>query len=108
MRWKNSTQQQERHQVNTTERATRFALSGVLALVALLMDFIARDVKFDIAIHGASERVDNYAQFVSLTWIFVGLAVIAFGWSFEAILTRKKQAEDEEQFVLPENWQNDW
>ena len=72
------------------------------------MDFIARDVKFDITIHGASERVDNYAQFVSLTWIFAGLAVIAFGWSFEAILARRKQDQDEELNAHLKNFQNDW
>jgi hypothetical protein len=77
--------------MNATERATRFGLSATLALVALLMDFIAKDVKFDITIHGASERVDNYAQFVSLTWIFAGMALIAFAWSFQAIFTRKEQ-----------------
>jgi hypothetical protein len=79
--------------VNTTERATRFALSGAFALIAVLMDYIAKDVKFDIAIHGADERLDNYAQFVSLTWIFVFIAVVAFAWSFEAILAKKEKDE---------------
>jgi hypothetical protein len=88
--------------MNAVERATRFALSGAFVLVALLLDFIAKDVKFDIAIHGASERLDNYAQFVSLTWIFAGLAIIAFAWSFEAIFTRKEPEPE------PTQWSETW
>lgn len=88
--------------MNPLERATRFGLSATLALVAFLFNNIAQDVKFDIAIHGASERVDNYAQFVSLSWIFAGLAVMVFAWSFEAIFAKREQPTDE--FANSEIW----
>ena len=92
--------------MNPVERATRFALSATLALVALLLNHTAQDVKFDIAIHGASERVDNYAQFVSLTWIFAGLALIAFAWSFEAIFARFARKDEPE--AESTQWSDTW
>ena len=97
--------------MNTTERATRFALSGAFALIAALMDYIAKDVKFDIAIHGADERLDNYAQFVSLTWIFVFIALVAFAWSFEAIFARfARKDEPEAETFEPDmkDWNDTW
>ena len=84
--------------MNIVERTTRFALSATLTLVSFLFNNIAQDVKFDITIHGASERVDNFAQFVSLTWIFAGLALIVFAWSFEAILARKEPESQQADF----------
>lgn len=96
--------------MNPVERATRFALSGTFVLVALLLDFIARDVKFDITIHGASERVDNYAQFVGLTWIFAVMAVIAFVWSLEGIFARFARKDEHEELFVPdkEAWSETW
>ena len=92
--------------MNTVERATRFALSGAFVLIAVLLDFIAKDVKFDIAIYDRVDRVDNYAQFVGLTWIFVAMALIAFIWALEAIFTRKEK-QIEETFDVS-NFSDTW
>ena len=87
--------------MNTTERATRFALSGVLALAAMLTNEICQNIWFDINMYDRVDRVQNYAQFVSLTWIFVGLSVVVFIWSFEAIFARfaRKDAEATEEWL---------
>ena len=81
--------------MNGIERATRFALSAVLGLAAMLTKEITDAIWFDINIYDRVDRVENYAQFVSLTWIFVGLSVVVFIWSFQGILARFARQEQE-------------
>lgn len=93
------------------ERITRFALSGTFALVALLLDFIAKDIKFDIAVYDRVDRVENYAQFVGLTWLFIGLAVVVFIWSLENIFARfARKDEQEAETFEPDmkDWNDTW
>jgi hypothetical protein len=94
--------------MNGIERVTRFALSAVLGMAAMLTKEITDAMWFEINVYDRVDRVQNYAQFVSLTWIFVGLSVIVFIWSFEGILARfARQEEKETQEWLQEQVEAD-
>jgi hypothetical protein len=93
--------------MNGIERLTRFALSAVLGMAAMLTKEITDAMWFDINVYDRVDRVQNYAQFVSLTWIFVGLSVVAFIWSFEGILARFARQEQKTEEWLEEQVEAD-
>jgi len=76
----------------------------------MLTNEICQNIWFDINIYDRVDRVQNYAQFVSLTWIFVGLSVVVFIWSFEAIFARFARKDEHEELFAPdkEAWSETW
>ena len=78
-------------------------------MAAMLTNEICQNIWFDINIYDRVDRVQNYAQFVSLTWIFVGLSVVVFIWSLEAIFARfaRKEEQIEEAFDA-RNFSDTW
>jgi hypothetical protein len=93
--------------MNGIERVTRFALSAVLGMAAMLTKEITDTMWFEINIYDRVELVQNYAQFVSLTWIFVGLSVVVFVWSFEGIFARFARQEQKTEEWLEEQVEAD-
>jgi hypothetical protein len=81
--------------MNGIERGTRFALSAVLGMAAMLTNEIANNIWFDVKVYDRIDRVQNYGEFIALTWLFVALAVAVFVWSFEGILERFAKKEEE-------------
>lgn len=91
------------------ERITRFALSAVLAMSAMLSNEITNNIWFDINVYHRMDRVPSYAQFVTLTWVFIGLAVVVFIWSFEGIFARfARKEEQEDQTFNAANFDDTW
>lgn len=82
--------------MNGIERATRFALSAVLGLAAMLTNEICQNIWFDINIYDRVDRVQNYGEFVAIMWLFIALAVAVFIWSLEGIFARFAHKEQEE------------
>jgi hypothetical protein len=93
--------------MNGIERLTRFALSAVLGMAAMLTKEITDTIWFDINVYDRVDRVQNYGQFVALTWVFVALAVAVFVWSFEGILARFTRQEPEPEAKFEPNL-DDW
>lgn len=76
---------------------------------AMLSNEITNNIWFDINIYDRIDRVPNYAQFVALTWVFIGLAVVVFIWSFEGILARfARKEEQEDQTFNAANFDDTW
>ena len=81
--------------MNKFDRTIRFALTLTLLLATMLANDIVSRIKFEIEVYGMESRLDEYARYVSFSWLLAILTVVALILSLEGIFKRTKEKEEE-------------
>jgi hypothetical protein len=82
--------------MNKFDRTIRFALTLTLLLATMLTNDIVSRIKFEIEVYGMESRLDEYARYVSFSWLLAVLTVVALILSLEGIFKRTKEKETDE------------